>query len=86
MAYAYTREEQRLLLALARETLARITAGEDLPYVNLDALPPPRAQERACFVTLRRRDDGALRGCTGTLVARRPLAEEVVAMTGQTAF
>ena len=86
MPDAYTREEQRLLLALARETLARITAGEELPDVDLDALPPALAQERACFVTLRRRDDGALRGCTGTLVARRPLAEEVVSMTVQTAF
>jgi AmmeMemoRadiSam system protein A len=37
-------------------------------------------------VTLRYRDDGALRGCTGTLVARHPLALEVVTITVQTAF
>ncbi|MEW6578554.1 MAG: AmmeMemoRadiSam system protein A [Chloroflexota bacterium] len=86
MADAYTREEQRLLLALARETLTRIVAGEDPPDIDLDALPPALAEDRACFVTLRQREGGALRGCTGTLVARRPLAEEVVAMTVQTAF
>ncbi len=86
MLDAYTREEERWLLGLARDTLARITAGEEPPDVDLDAVSPALAEERACFVTLRRRDDGTLRGCTGTLVARRPLAEEVVAMTVQTAL
>ncbi len=82
----YTAEEQATLLRLARHTLERITRGEPLPRVALDALPPKLREERACFVTLHRREDGALRGCTGTLVARRPLAEEVVYITEQTAF
>jgi AmmeMemoRadiSam system protein A len=82
----YTPEEETLLLALARQTLEAITRGQPPPAVDLNGLPPPLAEERACFVTMRRRADGMLRGCTGTLVARRPLAHEVVSITEQTAF
>lgn len=86
MTEAYTPEEQQILLDLARRTLERITANAPEPSVDLDTLPPRLVEKRACFVTLRRRADGSLRGCTGTLVARRPLAREVVAMSVQTAF
>lgn len=82
----YTPEEQTLLLELARRTLEHITRSQSVPKVDLEALPPALAEDRACFVTLRRREDGSLRGCTGTLVARRPLAKEVVSMMVQTAF
>lgn len=82
----YTPDEQAQLLALARHTLNLITQHQPAPAVALDALPDALTAERACFVTLRHHDDGALRGCTGTLVARRPLASEVVHMTVQTAF
>jgi len=82
----YTPQEKHLLLSLARETLQRVTNGQQPPTIDLAALPPALAEERACFVTLRRRGNGMLRGCTGTLVARHPLAEEVVNMTIQTAF
>ncbi len=86
MIETYTPQEKHLLLRLARETLERTTNGHTPPDIDLSALPPALAEERACFVTLRRRGNGMLRGCTGTLVARRPLAEEVVNMTIQTAF
>lgn len=86
MPDAYTREEQHLLLGLARDTLARITAGDEPPNIDLDEVSPTLVEDRACFVTLRQRESGTLRGCTGTLVARRPLVEEVVAMTVQTAL
>lgn len=82
----YTPDEQNILLDLGRNTLERVTRGQPPPDVDLDELPPALAEDRACFVTLRRRVDGALRGCTGTLVARHPLAQEVVSMTIQTAF
>lgn len=82
----YTPDEQAQLLTLARHTLTLITTRQPVPKVDLAALSPRLAEERACFVTLRRRIDGSLRGCTGTLVARRPLAAEVVFMTEQTAF
>jgi AmmeMemoRadiSam system protein A len=86
MTNHYTPEEEKILLGLARKALEAITRGQPPPAVDLDALPPALAEDRACFVTMRRRVDGALRGCTGTLVARRPLAKEVVSMTVQTAF
>jgi AmmeMemoRadiSam system protein A len=82
----YTSEEQTILLDLARSTLESITEQRPMPSVDLAALPPALQQVRACFVTMRQRADGTLRGCTGTLIAQRPLAEEVVHMTIQTAF
>jgi AmmeMemoRadiSam system protein A len=82
----YTLDEQNILLDLARRTLERVTRGESPPSLDLDKLPPALVEDRACFVTLRRRVDGALRGCTGTLIAHHPLAQEVVSMTVQTAF
>lgn len=86
MAGEYTLEEQSLLLALARQTLEDITARRPAPVGDLPDLPPALLERRACFVTMRLRSDGSLRGCTGTLIARRPLVEEVIAMTIQTAF
>ena len=74
------------MLDLARSTLERVTRGQSPPPVDLSQLPPALGEDRACFITLRRRVDRALRGCTGTLVARHPLAHEVVTMTIQTAF
>ncbi len=80
----YTPEEQTQLLHIARHTLEAVTAGEMRPPVDLQGLSPRLCEERACFVTLTM--DGELRGCTGTLNARRPLAEEVSVTTVQTAF
>jgi AmmeMemoRadiSam system protein A len=86
MDSVYTPDEEHLLLALARDTLRAITRNDPPPPVDLDSLPPALSEPRACFVTLRRRSDGALRGCTGTLIARRALALEVIEMTQQTAL
>lgn len=82
----YTPAEQQTLLRLARLTLEEITAYRPPPDVALDALPPALRKPRACFVTLRLRADNGLRGCTGTLTAQRPLAQEVVLTTAQTAL
>lgn len=61
-----------VLLPAARAAIAR-ALGLDAPP---PATPPTWARERgASYVTLTR--DGRLRGCTGTLVARRPLLEDV---------
>ncbi|HVO42658.1 MAG TPA: AmmeMemoRadiSam system protein A [Aggregatilineales bacterium] len=84
MSDTYTPEEEAELLTLSRRTLIAITHEEPRPVINLALLPPHLCEVRACFVTFE--IDGDLRGCTGTLVARRPLAEEVAAMTVQTAF
>jgi AmmeMemoRadiSam system protein A len=41
---------------------------------------------RATFVTLRRLQDGGLRGCVGSVAARRPLGEDVIASARLAAF
>jgi AmmeMemoRadiSam system protein A len=80
----YTPEEESRLLQIARHALEAMTAGESPPLPDLDALPEVLREARACFVTLRT-VTGDLRGCTGTLVARQPLAHEVSQTTVQTA-
>lgn len=70
-----TSDEQRLLLELARESIVAAASNRSPPQLDLNSLPPALARPGACFVTLRKH--GELRGCTGTLVADRPLAFDV---------
>ncbi len=74
-----TPEDQRGLVALARQTLIDYLRDARLPRCN--APPPAWLAQRAVFVTLRRRDSGELRGCRGEIVAHFPLWEAVVQMT-----
>lgn len=66
--------ERHALLAIARGAIAARLAGRS---------PEPRplagtlAEPRGAFVTLRRRQDGELRGCVGFSEARFPLGEAV---------
>ncbi len=85
MHTSYTPEEQDRLLKLARQALVAVTAGRALELPDLADLPSALQAERACFVTLHT-TGGELRGCTGTLLARQPLAYEVGHMTVQTAL
>lgn len=71
-----TPQERRLLLELAREAIRYGTRHGRPPAVNLEALPAALQVPRATFVTLE--ENGQLRGCIGSLEARRPLAEDVV--------
>ncbi|MCD6360720.1 MAG: AmmeMemoRadiSam system protein B, partial [Armatimonadetes bacterium] len=66
-------EQQKELLALARETIARHVAGQPLP--PLPTGPDIYQKERAVFVTLNKH--GQLRGCIGALEAQEPLVEAV---------
>jgi AmmeMemoRadiSam system protein A len=68
-------DDKRFLLALSRDTLNAYLGGHRLPspHVTVPALLAPRAT----FVTLRRRDNGELRGCRGERVARHALVESV---------
>jgi len=69
-------EDDAQLLAIARASIAHgLTHGRSLP-VDLAALPPALRANGAAFVTLRK-PDGALRGCIGSLEARRALALDV---------
>lgn len=77
-------DERRILLALAREGVRIAAHREQLPQLDLEAYPDNLRQEAACFVTLHKH--GVLRGCTGTLVARMPLVQEVLRTAEQTAL
>ena len=69
-----TSEEGQYLLTLARATIAK-TVGAKSSIALPD--PPPRlTMPGAAFVTLRTQR-GDLRGCIGSLEARRPLVEDV---------
>jgi AmmeMemoRadiSam system protein A len=74
-------ETGRTLIALARAAIAR-RLGEhaSAPAANAAWLRAPGAT----FVTLMR--EGKLRGCIGTLEARRPLAEDVAENAVSAAF
>jgi len=69
-------QERKLLLQLARESIRHGSRHGRPPAVRLEELPPPLRQPRATFVTLE--EHGQLRGCIGSLEARRPLAEDVI--------
>ena len=82
--FAFTLAEKRQLLDIARRAIFAAARRQPLPEIDLDALTPALREPAACFVTLH--IDGLLRGCTGSLVARRPLAEEVSLTAAQTAL
>lgn len=78
--YEITDEQKAWLMKVAKESSAAAARGE--------SYEPPRPAEEwkvladkgAAFVTLRRKSDGALRGCIGHIIARIPLYECVAEM------
>jgi hypothetical protein len=81
--HVYGKAERAALLALARDSIAAGLRGERYE-VRLHEQAQTLRAHRASFVTLNRR--GRLRGCIGTLQARRALAVEVAAMAHAAAF
>ncbi len=71
------------LLLLARQAIADKLGVAHAPAPDL-AAHPELARPGAVFITLTRH--GNLRGCIGSLEARRPLAEDVVANARAAAF
>ena len=71
-------EEQTFLLELARSTIVSALNSKNEEIVNVPAVAVPPGLEMigASFVTLHTRS-GSLRGCIGSLQARRPLVEDV---------
>src|SRR5258708_2830934 len=84
MSETYSLQEEALLLKIARETLEAVTKDGVRPRLDVQALPEHLREERPCFVALYVGSE--LRGCTGTLAARRALADDVAITTIQTAF
>lgn len=81
---AYGTAERRQLLALARASIDHGLAHGAPLQPDLPTLPASLRAARAAFVTLHL--DGALRGCIGSLEARRPLAEDVAENAFAAAF
>lgn len=68
--------DQKLLLQIARQSLTAAVSGQKLDSGNIASLPKALQQNAACFVTLTH--SGELRGCIGSLEARRPLIHDVI--------
>jgi len=80
----YNDEQRDALLAIARDCIEHGLAHGEPLEVDLAGLPDPLCEARASFVTLEK--DGQLRGCIGTLEARRPLAEDIAQNAYAAAF
>jgi AmmeMemoRadiSam system protein A len=76
MSEQLSREEQKILLTLAREAITHAVRGGQAPAVGLSTLPQRLRQKGASFVTLLG-PSGELRGCIGTVEAHTPLAHDV---------
>jgi len=70
-----TPEDRQTLLKLARETITLATQGKKPPAIDLDEVSEDLRRDGASFVTLT--EHGDLRGCIGSLEARRPLILDV---------
>lgn len=71
-----TTAERTYLLALARSTIEKAAGAPAAVTLDASLLSPRLHAPGAAFVTLHTRS-GALRGCIGSLVAHRPLIEDV---------
>lgn len=82
-ATGFTSQHKRQLLELAGASIRKGLCGESLTIRHAD-YPEPLREPRATFVTLH--VDAGLRGCIGTLEARRPLVEDIVVNARAAAF
>lgn len=80
----YGEEERGQLLALAHASIDHGLAHGRPLQPDIETLPPHLCEQRAAFVTLHLA--GRLRGCIGSLKARRPLAEDIAANAFAAAF
>lgn len=80
----YTPEQRTRLLRLAADSIRHGLSQGHALSPDPHRYPSELMAARACFVTLER--SGRLRGCIGSLQARRPLIEEVAANAYAAAF
>lgn len=86
-------EEQKILLALARESIMEsLTGTASQTYAQLTAQPPQSlCGDEGAFVTLKRRGfspgaSGALRGCIGNIFGDGPLYKMIRRLARESAF
>ena len=79
-----TEQQQKELLRLARQTIARGCQESLPPAIDHKNQPAVFLQQGACFVTLHKFGD--LRGCIGSTEAYRPLIDDVVNNAFASAF
>lgn len=77
-----TRQEQGLLLKIARESIEAGLAGEEMPRPEIESAT--LKEKRGAFVTLKK--GSRLRGCIGFIEGRKPLYETVEEMAQAAAF
>jgi AmmeMemoRadiSam system protein B/AmmeMemoRadiSam system protein A len=68
---SYSAPERKLLLDLARKSLAIASTNGPLPDVATNGLSPKLTETKGCFVTLTK--GGSLRGCIGHILPQEPL-------------
>jgi AmmeMemoRadiSam system protein A len=68
-------QDRKTLLKLAREAITRAAHGREPPAIDSSALAEDLQRDGASFVTLTKHEQ--LRGCIGSLEARRSLASDV---------
>ncbi|MDR0585293.1 MAG: AmmeMemoRadiSam system protein A [Treponema sp.] len=90
MNFTISREERRILLADARESIVSRLEGREPQYQEAEAGEYP-ALKAPCgaFVTLHKMEaggKGGLRGCIGRMTASLPLLKTVRAMAREAAF
>lgn len=84
VAEALGANERRALLAVARDAIADGLHGRAPASIDLQRQAAALCRAAATFVTLE--IDGGLRGCIGTLEARRPLVVDVAQNAWAAAF
>jgi AmmeMemoRadiSam system protein B/AmmeMemoRadiSam system protein A len=74
----YTKEQQQLLLSIARKTLMQYVKTGQKPVFEYQ--DPFLKKEKAVFITIRN-NNGELRGCIGRTMAEEPLLDAIIHMT-----
>ncbi|MGM5483861.1 MAG: AmmeMemoRadiSam system protein A [Nanobdellota archaeon] len=74
--------DYKKLLKISRDTIEKKLLGKDLEVD--DSIKNIYSDKGACFVTLKK--DGELRGCIGSLKAKKPLWKDVVENSINAAF
>jgi AmmeMemoRadiSam system protein A len=78
-----SKDEKKLLLNVARESIHKEFEDVKIPEVNYTAYPKLK-MELGAFVTLKIKND--LRGCIGYIIGQKPLYETIVEAAKQAAF